>query len=128
MSDDTKTYNGWTNYETWNVKLWIDNEEGDYRYWLERVAEIKEENTDDCESCAGTGMQADVDEPCPKCEGTGHVVDIDAARYALMTALKDWVEERNPIGDQASMYSDLLGAAISEVNWYEIAQAMLEDD
>lgn len=20
-------YNGWTNYQTWNVKLWLDNEE-----------------------------------------------------------------------------------------------------
>ena len=24
------TYNGWTNYETWNVALWIDNERGTY--------------------------------------------------------------------------------------------------
>ena len=106
----------------------MDNEYGDYCYWLKRVAEIKKENTDGCEACDETGMQADVDKPCPKCEGAGDVLDIDAARYALMTALKDWVEESNPLGDQASMYSDLLGAAISEVNWYEIAQAILEDD
>jgi len=24
-------YNGWTNWETWNVNLWVDNEEPMYR-------------------------------------------------------------------------------------------------
>ena len=28
MTDDT--YNGWTNYGTWNVNLWVDNEEPTY--------------------------------------------------------------------------------------------------
>src|SRR3954466_6699808 len=28
-----RNYNGWTNYETWVVRLWLDNEEPSYRYW-----------------------------------------------------------------------------------------------
>jgi len=34
-----KTYNGWTNYETWLIKLWFDND-GTTQYF----AEIAEEN------------------------------------------------------------------------------------
>ncbi len=43
-----QTYNGWKNYETWNVALWIQNDQGwhdiacevtGYAMWLRNVAE-----------------------------------------------------------------------------------------
>ena len=30
-----QSYNGWTNYETWNVSLWLQNDEGLYNLALE---------------------------------------------------------------------------------------------
>lgn len=37
-----KGYNGWTNYETWAVALWIDNEQGTYHQRREIVREHTE--------------------------------------------------------------------------------------
>lgn len=101
-----KTYNGWTNYETWNLALWIDNEQGSQEYWRERAAECFKD---------ARGM-ADI---------TGDDRERDA-RAALAEELKSQTEENVPeIGN--SFYADVLNAAISEVNWYEIAGNWIDE-
>jgi len=42
-------YNGWTNYPTWNVHLWLSNEEGLYYQSREIVLEAENER-DACEA------------------------------------------------------------------------------
>jgi hypothetical protein len=33
----TKTHEGWTNYETWNIALWIDNDYNTYNTYREKI-------------------------------------------------------------------------------------------
>ena len=41
MTEDEKGYNGWKNYETWLVALWIDNEQSSYSYARELRDSVK---------------------------------------------------------------------------------------
>jgi hypothetical protein len=92
-----KEYNGWTNYETWVVALWMDNERGSQDYWNERTAEVIAEHGESLEGRA--------------------IVE-------LSEILKDYHEEAIP--EVAGFAADLLGAAMSEVDWYEIARHYVE--
>lgn len=108
MADD-KRYNGWTNYETWNVKLWIDNEEGSYRSYTEMAQEAFD--------------NAEADRNFTREERA--VLDLSAKlKDEYEEAMSDWLEES---GKSSSVWADLLGAALSEVNWHEIAESMTED-
>lgn len=100
-------YNGWTNYETWNVALWLDNEESTHRYWAgESETQWLDAESDDRVS-RGTWTRE------------------QAAVYNLEGQLKEEVKDGAPdLG--ASMWSDLLGAALDEVDWREIAQHYID--
>ena len=50
----TQDYNGWTNYETWNVALWMDNDETEYQ-WARSCHSFKEYR-DGTSSTTGDGV------------------------------------------------------------------------
>ena len=95
---ENKGYNGWSNYETWNVALWMDNDEGSYLYWKEQAVDALSQNDNEKDDAAS-----------------------DLARL-----LKDEHEENTPT--VTGCYADLLNAALSEVDWYEIAEHLIEDN
>lgn len=96
-------YQGYTNHETWAVALWIDNDAGLYE---ERRCIVRD-NLDDLRI------------KFPDCGPDESV--------ALADALKDWVTEMAPdLG--ATLWSDLINAALSEVNWLELAEMWIAEE
>ena len=53
----------------------------------------------------------------------------DATASALSRALEEsHEEERDQMTRPASVYTDLLNAALGRVNWYEVAETRIEDE
>lgn len=108
MTATEKSYNGWTNYETWSVNLWLRNDDESY---------------------------SDVRELTRKAlaraqEGHHYLTPEEHARLLLVDAIVEYVESLEPMAsilEGASMATDLLGAALDEVDWDEIAQHFLDD-
>lgn len=105
MSQD-HSYNGWKNYETWATALWLDNDEWSYNTAREVVAEARR---------------------VAEARGDTEYPDVAAA-----DALKEWAEETfiEPITESGTPYGlavDLLRAAWSEVDWFEVAAHYVEE-
>ncbi len=49
-SNDNNGYNGWANYETWNVNLWIQNDESFYNHMVGELRFILEAHEWDWEN------------------------------------------------------------------------------
>lgn len=97
------SYNGWSNYETWAVALWLDNEPGTYEMTRDVLSE--------CWDNAKT--------PWPL---HSTFTPSETARYTFAAWLKDYVEEMAP-----DLGASLFSAALSEVNWSEIADNWLTE-
>lgn len=105
------TYNGWSNYETWCVNLWLENEQSTYEMLREMAREV-------VTAASRYGPFHPANSP---------LTDASALPGVLAEQIKDYVEEQNPLGSDASLYSDLLNSAISECDFHEIATGILED-
>ena len=104
MTDET--YNGWTNYPTWCVNLWLANDRGLYEETIERTrAVIADEHP--------TSTVWTVEE---------------SRRFNVADAIESWVEDLtdDDSDDGAGLTVDLLGWALGHVNWHEIADAWIE--
>ncbi len=105
-TEKEQQYNGWTNYETWAVALWIDNDQGSQSYWREE-AERQAQEAANCEMVQDAVW-----------------TEANAARFNLADQLKDEITDASP-EMEASLYTDLLQAALATVNWSEIAENLL---
>lgn len=88
--------NGWKNYETWACYLWLTSTEATTK-WLEYEARYMLGQSN------GDRNKAAVD---------------------LAEDIKERVEEGAP--ELSGMYSDLLGYAIQQIDYYEIAKSFYE--
>lgn len=95
------TYNGWSNYETWAAKLWMDNDEGAYHDVTSKATELAEEARDAEE------------EP-------------DAADLA--TWLREYADETMCAdAPTTGLAADLFRSAFGEIDFHEIAESLLSE-
>jgi hypothetical protein len=107
---NTETHNGWSNYETWVTKLWMDNEEATYQYWQEVAQQI----------------YADAQPTLSFNKVEQAILDLSEALKGEHQDRAHDLIERSEFGP-ACVFSDLLNAALCDVNWYEIAESMISE-
>ena len=91
-------YNGWSNYETWNFKLWLDNDQDVHNYIINEIKKIKAIGYDAEAFEIANFLRSYIEDNAPKLE-------ISKNGY----------------------YSDILNMALKDINTYEIAESYLED-
>ena len=100
MTKQDVEYNGWTNYETWNVNLWLQNTNGSQEFWYAQAREILvKHGPREAVLILARQLETQFDEE---------------ADYLI--------DDRRPC-----CVIDLLRASLREVNWQEIVDHLLEE-
>lgn len=105
LKSNEKGYQGWTNYETWATMLWINNEQPVQDHWHERAREITQEVKKHKEHVYMT-----VDEEI---------------KFTLADELRDEINDNMP--SVKGVYADLLQSAVDNIDYEEIAEAIIRD-
>lgn len=101
-------YQGWANYPTWCVNLWIGNERDLYARAVAIAAEEIADAPNHLNVSAG-------------------IWNIEETRlFCTADHLQEWVCEELAPDLGATFAADLLNHALGEVDWHEIASAWLE--
>ena len=103
-------YQGYKNYQTWNVALHIGNDYGLYHHWQERAEAVK--------NVVANGDCDQVQAGCWTAE--------QAVRSMLADELKATFTA-HPLSNDCSMYSDILTHALGQVDWQEVADSILDE-
>lgn len=106
---EDNTYQGWKNYETFSIKLYIDNEREQHEFWTEQTAFLM----------SPQGYEAHKDRFDTKLFNAE-----DIAKFALDEQLKEYFEKKTPTYIKEP-FSTLLQGALDSVYWYEIAEELI---
>jgi len=99
-----QTYNGYANYETWLVSVWIDNDQGNIDHWID-VARHHYSISEDRK----------------------YFTKKEEAIISFSEDMKEWYGDRVPDSDDiGGLWTDMINAALGSVDWHELAGKYME--
>jgi hypothetical protein len=99
---------GWTNYETFQVALWLDRYKSLGRYWHDEVEAINHHLE------------------CSMYESTGIVSAAERGMAKLAEELTKAIHAGSPL-QGPSLYAELLRSALRKVDWNQLTERLVAD-